>query len=720
MSSVWYVGNSKKYSIKIADWNRSGIAATVDLEWTAGNGYSIPTATFSVAQLAVLAADPNFLLNQADGPRNPSAIGTTPTNPGGSQAVTVAQFQAAMSVVTGSMRRPANNTVIGLGASIVTWLTINTSYLPGCFDNLLGHLCVESMQRMKYGGCLGHDGYTQAQIISSYLPTVLAMNPAPGACIYFDAPFNDIGTGVSLPQVKANLNTVVTALTTGGIVPILATVPSHYFGAKYVEMAQWNRYIRRFAAMHGYPLIDLQQVMQGIDDNELAALTADTVHPNPKGHKAIAKQAVADGLLQIFPPQGRGLTSRWIGDLANMLNDGTNNIGLFNADTNADGVADGWTLNSGLAAKCSVVVPADLVHDFTTKTDGAVGATADSGQTWTQVRSRAGAAPAIAAGRFVDPDVATGASASYLSAELAGTITHMQADFDLSAAGSTSGETVALVAFATPVPNTAGVLTSPVPDSPCHLVIASTYLECLVYVGGTPTSLGAFVLGTPITTQLAHVEVTIDKENAKVYVLGPDGKTYTFSHPAIGSITAPYATCETFLTAPNTDHRPQIAKFRADATPLRNSANTPAANLIGKWQQISLAQGDATVWLLKILSTGYSAGDVLAISARVQTTGIDVSGAAWTIGLNQYFAGGYTYPAPGSGTGPNPGSVQSGCVGWLSDVVDGLVYAEVPVLAGSPSVFAQIQVGGATAAGQSVVRVGEFTIVNLTTGAILS
>lgn len=398
------------------------------------------------------------------------------------------------------LMQPANNIVIGLGASIITWLTINTSYLPGCFDNLLGHLCVESMQRMRYGGCLGHDGYTQAQIIASYLPTVLAMNPVPGSCIYFDAPFNDIGTGVTLAQTKTNLSTVTTALVNAGVVPILATVPSHYFTAKRVEMAQWNRYIRRFAARKGFPLIDFQQVMQGIDGNELTALTSDGVHPNPKGHKAIAKQAVADGLLQIYPPQGRGLTSRWIGDLANMLNDGTNNIGLFNTDTNTDGVADGWTLNSGLAAKCSLVAPQ----------------TAD--------------------------------------------------------------------------------------------------------------------------------------------------------------------------------------------------------NLLGKWQQISLAQGDATVWLLKILSTGFSVGDVLAISARVQTTGIDVSGAAWTVGLNQYFAGGYTYPAPGSGTGPNPGSVQSGCVGWLSDVVDGLIYAEVPVLAGSPSVFAQIQFGGATAAGTSVLRVGEFSIVNLTTG----
>lgn len=643
-------------------------------------------------------------------------------NPVGGTPINAAELNRIENVIALSLpRRPANNVVIGLGASIVTWLTINSSYLPGCFDNLLGHLCVESMQRMRFGGCLGHDGYTQAQIIASYLPTVLAMSPAPGACIYFDAPYNDIGTGVTLAQTKINLDTVVTALGGKGILPILATVPSHYFAAKYVEMAQWNRYIRRFAAMHGYPLIDFQQAMQGIDDNELAALTADTVHPNPKGHKAIAKQAVADGLLQIFPPQGRGLTSRWIGDLANLLNDGTNNIGLFNVDTDANGVADGWTLNSGLAAKCSTIMPIDLVHDFTTKADGAVAATADSGQTWTQVRSRTGAAPAIAAGRFVDPDTATGASASYLSAQLAGTVTHMQADFDLSASGSTSGETVALVAFATPVPNSAGVLTSPVPDSPCHLVIASTYLECLVYVGGTPTSLGAFVLGTPITTQLAHVEVTIDKENAKVYVLGPDGKTYTFSHAAIGSITAPYATCETFLTAANTDHRPQIAKFRADATPLRNYTNA-SANILGKWQQVSLAQGDATVWLLKILSTGFSAGDILAVSARVQTSGIDVSGAAWTVGLNQYFAGGYTYPAPGSGTGPNPGSVQSGCVGWLSDLNgnDGLVYAEVPVLAGSTSVFAQIQLGGATAAGQSVLRVGEFTVVNLTTGAILS
>lgn len=419
-------------------------------------------------------------------------------------AANQAAEQSILGITTPPVRRPRNNIIVGCGASITTWLTLDSSYMPACFDNFIGHLCLESFQRMRFGGVIGHGGYTQAQIISLYLPTILAMSPAPGACVYFDGPFNDIATNVTLAQTKINLQTVITALTTAGIVPILATVPGHYFTAKHVEMAQWNRYIRRYAAVNGLPLIDLQTAMLDINAAEITAISADTVHPNTQGHKLIAQQALADGLADLFAPNGGTLTSRWIGDLANMLNDGTNNIGLFNFDTNADGVADGWTLNTGLATKCSRVIPA-----------------------------------------------------------------------------------------------------------------------------------------------------------------GPD-------------------------------------------------------RLLGYWQQISVVTGDTQVWPIKSLTTGFSAGDVLAISARVQTSNIFASGAAWSVGLVQYFAGGYTYPAPGSGSAVPAGYVQSGCVGWLSDVDDGLLYVEVPVLAGATSTFAQIQLAPGAGAGTGVLRIGEFTIVNLTTGAYLS
>lgn len=401
---------------------------------------------------------------------------------------------------------PRNSTVMGLGASIVTWGTLDSCYLPYVPDNFISHMCIESMQRMKFGGILGHGGYTQAQIISTYLPTLLAITPAPGACIYIDGPYNDIATGVSFAQTKANLNTVISALISNGIVPILGTTPSLYYGPVHqADYAQWNRYIRRFAANNGYALIDMQTVISAIDATDIASLAADAVHPSSYGHKLIASKALSDGISDIFPPCGNVLTSRWIGDMKNILNDGTSvNIGLFNADANADGVADGWSVNAGVAANCAVVAP------------------------------------------------------------------------------------------------------------------------------------------------------------------------------------------------------------------------TVSDNLLGNWQQISNVIGVTNTWLVKLPDVSlFSAGDILAVSARVQTSGVHTTGAGWSLAFTQYFSGGYNYPAPGVGAANPAGYLQSGCIDWLTDVEDGLLYCEVPVVAGASLTYAGFSLAGAVNPGTALLRVGEFTIVNLTTGALL-
>lgn len=402
-------------------------------------------------------------------------------------------------------KRPRNNVVVGLGSSVTTWATYDTSYMPGCYDNFIGHMCLESMQRMRFGGVVGHGGYTQAQIISDYLPTILALNPAPGACVYFDTPFNDMAVGgLTLTQAQANFATVIDALQDRGIWPIVGTVPAHSYGDGFQTiMSQWNRWIRRYAATHGLGLIDLVTVMADIFGDGSVALNSDELHPNSKGHHQIALQALADGIADAFAPAGTVLTSKWIGDLNNLLNDGTNNIGLFNTDTNADGVADGWTVNGGSAANCSIVAPA-----------------------------------------YGD-------------------------------------------------------------------------------------------------------------------------------------------------------------------------------RIVGNWQRLSWTNGQAALWLTKALATGYSAGDVLAVSARIRTTGVELASASWTVVFHQYFSGGYTYPAPGSGSGGAAGYVPGGCVQWSTDVDDGLMYTEVPVLPSATQRFASIQLSGVGASGVANLDVAEFTIVNLTTGQLL-
>jgi hypothetical protein len=381
--------------------------------------------------------------------------------------------------------------------------------MPGCYDNYLGHLCLMSFQRMEYGGVIGHGGYTQQQIIDNYLQTIEAMNPKPGWCVYTDTPFNDLNSAagnLTFAQTKTNFLTIMKRLDAAGIKPILGSVPSQNYGTQYAAMAQWNRWVRRYASRNGHPFIDMNAAVYDINGAIWSGYSQDAVHFKANGHRLVAQRAIKDGLLQNFPTVGSVRTSRMLGDTENLLGD----IGLFNADTNADGVADGWTVQQGSAAKCSVITP-------------------------------------------------------------------------------------------------------------------------------TPNS-------------------------------GEPG---------------------------NQD------------------------DLAGKWQQLSGVSGDTGLWLLKLLTTGFSVGDVLQISARVQTENIEATGSFWTVGFGQLFSGGYTYPSPGVGTAPS-GEVPGGCNAWASDVEDGLVKVEVPILAGANSRYAQMKLSVVAAGATAKLRVGEFTVINLTTGAYLS
>ncbi len=426
-----------------------------------------------------------------------SPLGSVNNTSDAAKPVSTAQATA----IQATIRRPLNNVVVALGVSITNWLMLDSCYLPVCNDNFTGHLCLESFQRMRFGGVMGHNATPQAVIISTYLPTILAMNPSPGACIYIDAPLIDIVNGVGLAQTKVNLQTVITALLAKNIWPILGTIGPAYAGANQAQIQQWNYYIRRLAATNGYGIIDLDVVLADVNAAFIPALNFDGVHPNTYGHQLIAQQALADGLADMFPENGTVQTSRWVGDLTNLLNNGAINIGLFT--TNVSGLGTGWTLQQGSASTCTIVAP------------------------------------------------------------------------------------------------------------------------------------------------------------------------------------------------------------------------TAQDQLSGNWQQIACAAGVGETWFSLTLSTGWSPGDILAISARIQTSNIWGSQGNWSVAMVQYFSGGYNYPPPGTGSASPAGYVWAGCNGWLSDVSDGLMYVEVPMLAGTTTVFAMAQCTGGTS-GTAILRLGEFTIVNLTTGSILS
>lgn len=75
MASVWYIGQADSRTITAAQWAAAGVAGASDTTWNAANGWSIPTTSFTAAQLTILGNDGSFNTAAPDGPR-PGGSGT--------------------------------------------------------------------------------------------------------------------------------------------------------------------------------------------------------------------------------------------------------------------------------------------------------------------------------------------------------------------------------------------------------------------------------------------------------------------------------------------------------------------------------------------------------------------------------------------------------------------------------------------------------------------
>ncbi|MDT5057717.1 MAG: hypothetical protein QOF66_6083 [Mycobacterium sp.] len=256
------------------------------------------------------------------------------------------------------LRRPARNTVVAMGDSITAYSNLNL-YQPTVNCSWATALCIESFQRLRWGGAYATGGFTLTDIQATHLPSVLALKPAPGACMILGGT-NDagnIGRTFSLSYSSGILKSIVASLLGAGIVPILVTVPPRTdYPPSINNGITWNTWLRRYAALNGYALVDFYTACVAADGTWLSGYNANTIHPSAIGQMAAAREALADGITDLFPPAGLVLTSRSTGDLSTMFNDGTTNLGMFTLDTNADGIANGLTL-VGSAVTATIVTP---------------------------------------------------------------------------------------------------------------------------------------------------------------------------------------------------------------------------------------------------------------------------------------------------------------------------------------------------------------------------
>lgn len=263
-------------------------------------------------------------------------------------------------------------------------------------------------------------------------------------------------------------------------------------------------------------------------------------------------------------------------------------------------------LNSlGTAVNSLTYPPAELFHDFTKDANGAIPTTLDSGHARVLTWNRVASTPTISGGRYINPDttaVGSGAGASYITVQLAKSLTYTTADYDFAAAGTTNTQLACLAAWATALP--AGVIGA-IPNSPLHLVLKAQQLEYGVWSGGALTVVGTHVYTTPFTTQTQHVEVWIDKANSQATVLAPDGALLTFSHSLIGSVAAPYVTAEILLVDCANDHDTRFQKWSATSlAPLGGSSSAgaggaPPADSVG-WVELNAAGTPTSTTYLKV------------------------------------------------------------------------------------------------------------------------
>lgn len=281
-----------------------------------------------------------------------------------------AAIAALIAAGAGILRRPLRNTIAAVGDSITWWGNI-LGYGPSMGHNYLQQLQVLTYQRINFDGAdFAISGSNLNSALTVQLPQVLALNPPPGACVIGSAT-NDLDQ-VSSPNpnfaaMKTTLKTIVATLINAGIVPILWCVPPNNFGgspATYqANIHQWNTWIRRYASLNGFAVIDAHTACAAIDGTYTSGLgQSDLIHPSGAGQRAIAQQAISDGVADIFPHSSLVNTARQINDLSNLFNNGTINWGLFTTDSNSDGVADGLTGAGPAAFSLVSPLPSDNLH----------------------------------------------------------------------------------------------------------------------------------------------------------------------------------------------------------------------------------------------------------------------------------------------------------------------------------------------------------------------
>lgn len=226
----------------------------------------------------------------------------------------------------------------------------------------LSRACAEAGQNPLFRGTFATGGYTLAQILSTHVPTVVALSPKPWAAVILGGT-NDAGAssgvGFSVSTAIGTLTSICNALRAANIQPILATLtPRSDTSLVNQNVGNYNRALWRFALANGYDVVDYNKVV--VNPATGGFLTgyaqSDNIHPDFKAVKIMGTELarVFDGMQKPSVAPTRATHSA---DPTNLLGA----QGHFQVDTNADGIADGWSNAVPRGATFTVVSDPDGV-----------------------------------------------------------------------------------------------------------------------------------------------------------------------------------------------------------------------------------------------------------------------------------------------------------------------------------------------------------------------
>lgn len=282
-----------------------------------------------------------------------------------------------------SARVASGNRVICLGdqQALNGFTGMRGFRVPGAVaaQSWLGWASLLSAGRIRLAGQAATAASTIAQQSSlvaadgtTNLGRVLGDKPA--ACVVLVGT-NDIAASAALSSMQASLTYLWGQLLSAGIMPVLCTVPPRNGDSTALRtlLTQLNAWICRYAEQQGLPFVDFYSVLvDPATGDYLSGLNANVTDPGGLGAKAMG-QLLCDRLVgtnlasgqpglssEVLPPWSPPLA--WSNVDASSVVQSGNKLNLV--DTNADGVADGWTAGGAGATNALVADAANVKGNY--------------------------------------------------------------------------------------------------------------------------------------------------------------------------------------------------------------------------------------------------------------------------------------------------------------------------------------------------------------------